>query len=60
MTDMHLRILRLVANKRQRELEDHDAADHTGQTDVAPRRRRLKLVATRSRTRVAEAEARRL
>ena len=60
MTDRHLRILRLVAQKRQRELDDHDAADHTGETVAAGRRRHLKRVVTRTRARVAEAEVRRL
>ena len=60
MTDSHLRILRLVAQKRQRQLSDHDAVDHTGHSAAAARRRRLKLIATRSRKRFVEAEARRL
>ncbi len=60
MTDSHLRILRLLAQKRQRQLDDHDAADHTGQTAAAANRRLLERFATRTRDRVANAEARRL
>lgn len=60
MTDVHLRLLRLVAQKRQQDLDDHDAVDHAGQSTAAVRRRRLKRAATRTKTRVAEAEARRL
>ena len=59
MTDSHLRILRLVAQKRQQDVDDHDGGDHTGQTAAAGQRRRLKRFATRARDRVAEAEARR-
>jgi len=60
MSDRHLRILRLVANARQRALDDHDAADHTEQSVAVVRRRHLKRVATRTKARVTEAQARRL
>jgi hypothetical protein len=60
MTDTHIRILRLLAEHQRRELDDHDAADHTAQTASAGHRRHLKRAATRTRGRVAEAEARRL
>ena len=60
MTDSHLRILRLMAQKRQRDVNDHDRANHTGQTAAAGHRQLLKRFATRTRARVAEAEARRL
>ena len=33
MTDLHLRILRMVARQRQRELDDHDVVDQA----AAPR-----------------------
>ena len=29
MTDSHIRILRLIAHKRQRELRNYDAVDHS-------------------------------
>jgi hypothetical protein len=32
VTDGQIRILRLVAQQRQRELDDHDQADHGGET----------------------------
>lgn len=60
MTDSHLRILQLVAQKRQQDVDDHDRADHTGHTAAAGHGRLLKRFATRTRDRVAEAEARRL
>lgn len=59
MSDLHLRILRLVARTTQRDLEDHDAADHV--VNAASRRRRQDLTRTamRTRDRVTEARARR-
>jgi hypothetical protein len=59
MTDVHLRILRLLARQRQRELDDHDAADHAGDATSASRRRELDRAAGRTRASVAAAEARR-
>jgi diguanylate cyclase (GGDEF)-like protein len=59
MSDPHLRILRLVANNMQRELGDHDAVDHAGDTASTGRRQHLEQMATRTRARVAAAEARR-
>jgi hypothetical protein len=59
MTDLHLRILRMIANQRQRRLEDHDATDLTGYTASAGHRRGLERAAGQSRANVAAAEARR-
>ncbi len=59
MTDIHLRILRLLATQRQRELDDDDAAEHTGDGGSAGRRRELAHVAGRTRAGVAAPEARR-
>lgn len=59
MTDIHLRILRLLASQRQRELDDHDAAEHTGDSKSAGHRRELAHAAGRTRAGVAAAEARR-
>lgn len=59
MTDRLGRILRLVAQQRERELDEQDTADHGGETASAGRRRHLKRVAILARGRVAEAEARR-
>jgi len=39
MTDLHLRILRIVAKKRQRALDDHDAADHAADPRSGDRER---------------------
>ena len=47
MTDLHLRILRLIANQRQRRLEDHDETDLTGDTASADHRRGLEQAAGR-------------
>ena len=59
MTDVHLRILRLLARQRQRELDDYDGADHTGDGGSAGRRRELEQAAGQTRARVAAGEARR-
>lgn len=59
MTDLHIRILRLVAHQMQRELDHHDAADHAADTASARRRRHLTQAARRTRARVADAEAQR-
>jgi hypothetical protein len=59
MTDVHLRILRLLARQRQRELDDHDAANHLGDAASAGRRRELERATGRTRLNVAAAEARR-
>lgn len=59
MTDLHLRILRLVAKQRQRELDDHDATDRTDDGASDGRRRHLDQAAARTKANVAAAEARR-
>ena len=59
MTDAHIRILRLVAHQAQRELHDHDLVDHIGYPASTPRREDLELAAARTRTHVADANARR-
>jgi hypothetical protein len=59
MSGLHLRILRMVAEQRRRELDDHDAADHTGNAASAGRRRDLEQVAGRTKANIAAAEARR-
>ena len=59
MTDLHLRLLRLVAKQRQRKLDDHDAADHTGDAESAGHRRDLEQAAGRTKANVTAAEARR-
>jgi hypothetical protein len=59
MTDVHLRILRLLAKQRQGELDDHNAADHASNATSADRQRTLERAARRTRANVAAAEARR-
>jgi hypothetical protein len=59
MSDLHLRILRMLAKQRRRELDDHDAADHTGDAASPGRRRELKRAAAQAKANVAAAEARR-
>jgi hypothetical protein len=56
MSDPHIRILRHVARHRQRDL---DAADHLGDPASTARRQDLAQTATRTRARVAAAQARR-
>jgi hypothetical protein len=59
MTDLHLRILRMVAKRRQQELDDHDAADHPRGPASAGRRRDLKRAAGRTKANLVAAQARR-
>lgn len=59
MTDRHLRILGLMAQQRQQALRNYDAADHTGDAASTGRREYLAGAATRTRTRVEDAEQRR-
>ncbi len=54
-----MRILRLVARRAQRELNEHDAGDHAGDRASTARRQDLARIATRARARVAIAQARR-
>ena len=57
MTDLHIRFLRLVANRIQRELDDNGSVEHHGDVASRSRREHLKWLVTRARERVAEAEA---
>jgi hypothetical protein len=59
LTDLHLRILRMIASQRQRRLEDHDATELTGDTAFALHRRHLERAAGQTKANVAAAEARR-
>jgi hypothetical protein len=59
MTDLHLRILRMVAKRHHRELDDHDDADHAGDSASAGERRDLEQAADQANANVAAAEARR-
>ena len=59
MTDLHLRILGMVARQRQQELDDHDAADHARRPASAGHRRDLEQAAGRTKANVAAAQARR-
>ncbi len=59
MSDLHLRILRLVADRNQRELNAHDAHGHVEDPASTARRRDLAQTAARTRARVAAAHARR-
>jgi hypothetical protein len=49
----------MIANQRQRRLEDHDATDLTGDTASADDRRGLEQAAGKTQANVAAAEARR-
>ena len=59
MSDLHMRILRLVARRAQRELDEHDAGEHARDAVSTARRQDLAHIATRARTRVVDAQARR-
>jgi hypothetical protein len=59
VSDLHLHILNLVAHRNQRELNHHDAVNHVGDAASAARRQDLERTATRTRARVAAAQARR-
>jgi hypothetical protein len=58
VTDSHIRILRLIAHERQRELRHYDAFDR-GDPISTSRRQNLERAATRTRGRVADAQTRR-
>jgi len=59
MTDLHLRILRMIAKHRQSALDDHDAAGRTHGRASAGRRRDLEKAARRTKANVTAAQARR-
>ena len=59
MTDLHPRVLRMVAKQRQRALDDLDAGDHAGEAASVARRRDLERAAGQTNANVAAAEARR-
>lgn len=59
MSDLHLRILRLIAHRNQRELDAHDAVDQPANTASKTRRQDLAKTAARTRARAAAAQARR-
>lgn len=58
MPDSHLRILRLVAERRRRDLSDHDVGG-VRTTTIETSLQHLENAATRAGSRVAQAEARR-
>jgi hypothetical protein len=59
MTDLHVRILGMIAEHRQSALDDHEAAGHTHGRASAGRRRDLETAARRTKANVAAAQARR-
>jgi hypothetical protein len=59
MTDTHLRILESMARHDQRRLDEHDATESPPAAGSAERRQDLETQATRTRARVAAAQARR-
>ena len=54
VTDAHIRILRRVARQRRLELDGHDAADHTGETEAGRRRKAREARPRRNAEREAE------
>jgi hypothetical protein len=59
VSDLHLRILRHVARRTQRELDDHDGLEHPGESTVGARRRELARLAAQARGQASAAQARR-
>jgi hypothetical protein len=59
MTDTHIRILRLMAHQRQRELRNYNASNDKSDPIPSDRREHLEQAATRTSARVADAQARR-
>jgi hypothetical protein len=59
MTDRHIRILRLMAQQRQRDLRSYDASQYDGDVGSPDDRQHLERAATRTSARVADAQARR-
>jgi hypothetical protein len=57
--DRHIRILRLMAQQRQRALRSFDASRYDGDLGSLDDRRYLERAATRTSARVADAQARR-
>ena len=60
MSDSHINILRQVAGRLQRALDQGGALDRAAEPGSARRRQQLERVANRARARVTEAETRRL
>ena len=60
MIDRHLRLLRLIAERTRRALDEHDRDEHVADAMTLDRRKRLERIATRAARQVADAEARRL
>jgi hypothetical protein len=60
MIDTHLRLLRLIAQRTRRALDEHDRDEYVSDAITLDRRRRLERMATRAARQVAQAEARRL
>jgi hypothetical protein len=59
MSDRHIHILRVVARRRQQQLEEHDAAPATPQIGSSARRDDLRQTASRTRAQLVAAETRR-
>jgi hypothetical protein len=59
VSDRHIRVLRVLARHRQRQLDDHDAVAAEPDAGSVTRREDLQRTAARTRARVAAAEARR-
>jgi len=60
MSDSHINILRQVAGRLQRALDQGGALDRAAEPGSARRRQQLERVADRATARLVEAEARRL
>jgi hypothetical protein len=60
MSDTHLSLLRLIAQRRRRALAEHDSDERVADPISPGRRKRLERMARRALRQVMDAEARRL
>lgn len=60
MFDTHLRLLRQIAQRTRRALDEHDGDERVADAKTLDRRKRLERLARRAAGQVANAEARRL
>jgi hypothetical protein len=60
MIDAHLRLLRQIAQRTRRALDEHDSDERVADAMTLGRRKRLARTAARAARQVTDAEARRL
>jgi hypothetical protein len=60
MSDTHLGLLRMIAQRTRRALYEHDSDERAADATTSDRRKRLERAARRATRQVTDAEARRL